>query len=575
MAEPIAIVGSACRFPGSASSPSKLWELLKDPKDVIRDFPPERLHFDNFYDKDGEAHGRTDVQKRSYLLQEDCRLFDAAFFRINPKEAHGMDPQQRILLETVFEALEGAGWPLDGLEGSQTSVHVGVMTEDYNEIQMRDPETLETYAATGLARSILSNRISYFFNLKGPSMTIDTACSSSLVGLHLAVQGLRNGDASKAIVAGTTLLLDPGMYIAESNLHMLSRDSRSRMWDKHANGYARGEGCAAVILKPLSQAVRDNDYIECIIRETGINSDGRTNGITMPNPSAQAALIEKTYRKAGLDPVLDRCQYFECHGTGTQAGDPVEARAIKEAFFPNGAGRVEDNVLYCGSIKTVIGHLEGCAGLASLLKASLAIQNKAIPPNMHFSELSPLVKPYYDNLCVPTTLLPWPKTHGKPLRASVNSFGFGGTNAHVIVESYEQSWEAGNGDIEGTTLEARPQAVLPGPFVFSAKSRSALLTSLKQITEHIRKNPSLDLDALSWVLHSRRTAFPIRIAVSGSTRQRLLEGLEKQISISESSSNATIGVRAHPSDPKQHAKILGIFTGQVCIILSSMPKKGF
>ncbi|KAM0331382.1 hypothetical protein ACHAQA_003055 [Verticillium albo-atrum] len=336
MTEPIAIIGTACRLPGSASSPSKLWELLKSPKDVIGPVAAERLNLSNFYSSNGENHGRTDVKQQPYLLDEDVRLFDAAFFRINPKEAEGLDPQHRILLETVYEAFEAAGLTLSAIEGSKTSVHVGVMTDDYYTIQARDPDTMGSHAATGLSRCILSNRVSYAFDLRGPSMTVDTACSSSLVALHLAVQSLRKGEASTAVVGGTSLLLDPHWFVAESSLHMLSPDSRSRMWDAQANGYARGEGCAAVILKPLSKAIQDGDHIECIIRETGVNSDGRTSGLTMPCPMAQAALIRQTYQNAGLDPVEDRCQYFECHGTGTQAGDPVEARAISDAFFPPG-----------------------------------------------------------------------------------------------------------------------------------------------------------------------------------------------------------------------------------------------
>ncbi|PHH91571.1 hypothetical protein CDD83_11165 [Cordyceps sp. RAO-2017] len=397
MQEPIAIVSSSCRFPGAATSPSKLWDLLKEPRDVAGPFPPERLNLSNFYSSDGERHGRTDVRQESYLLQDDIRLFDAPFFRINPTEAAGLDPQQRILLETVYEAFEAAGWPLSTVAGSQTSVYVGAMTDDYYTIQARDPDSLGSHAATGLSRCILSNRVSYVFDLKGPSMTIDTACSSSLVALHLAVQGLRRGEASRAVVAGTNLLLDPHWFITESSLHMLSPDSRSRMWDKDANGYARGEGCAAVILKPLGAAIQDGDHIECIIRETAVNSDGQTQGLTMPSPLAQAALIRETYRKAFLNPLsaTDRCSYFEAHGTGTAAGDPVEARAIRDAFFPPDCVRDgdESGPLYCGSIKTVMGHLEGCAGLAGLLKASLAIQHSLIPPNLHFNELSPNARP--------------------------------------------------------------------------------------------------------------------------------------------------------------------------------------
>ncbi|KAI1873032.1 uncharacterized protein JN550_003285 [Neoarthrinium moseri] len=563
MAEQIAIVGSACRFPGGASSPSKLWDLLKSPRDVVRDFPPERLNFQNFHSHNGEHHGRTDVQGRSYLLQEDCRLFDAAFFKINPMEAEGMDPQQRLLLETVFEAIEAAGWPMEELEGSQTSVHVGNMTVDFNDIQMRDPEALPTYSATGLARSILSNRISFFFDFKGPSVTIDTACSSSLVALHQAVQCLRNGEASQAVVAGVTLLLDPGMYIAESKLHMLSPDSRSRMWDKDANGYARGEGCAVVVLKPLAKAIADNDHIECIIRETGVNSDGRTDGITMPSSTAQASLILQTYRRAGLNPIKDRPQFFECHGTGTLAGDPVEARAIKEAFFHNTDGSDEIEVidtsqepLYCGSVKTVIGHLEGCAGLAGVLKASLALQNKIIPPNMHFSQLNPAIEPFYENVHVPTSSQPWPETQGRPLRASVNSFGFGGTNAHAILERFSYADHQSMKD--GPASEMGPI----GPFVFSAKSRTTLLRQLKQTVEHIQSNPLLDLDALAWVLQTRRTALSMRTCIHATDRQGLLDGLEKQIHAAEVSSDAPFGVKANTLNDTKQFRILGVFTGQ-------------
>ncbi|XP_044717051.1 AMP-binding enzyme domain-containing protein [Hirsutella rhossiliensis] len=505
MNEPIAIIGTACRFPGSASSPSKLWELLKSPRDVVRPFTAKRLNLSNFYSQNGEAHGRTDVQQQSYLLEEDVRLFDAAFF--------------------LYEAFEAAGLPLSAVEGSQTSVHVGVMTDDYYTIQARDPDTMGSHAATGLSRCILSNRVSYAFDLRGPSMTVDTACSSSLVALHLAVQSLRKGEASQAVVGGTSLLLDPHWFVTESSLHMLSPDSRSRMWDIEANGYARGEGCAAVILKPLSKAIQHGDHIECIIRETSVNSDGRTNGLTMPCPKAQAALIRQTYQNAGLDPVADRCQYFECHGTGTQAGDPVEARAINDAFFPPGTLDQADQVgrLYCGSIKTIVGHLEGCAGLAGLLRASLAIQHQAIPPNMYFNELNPSIKPFYANLCVPTSLLPWPETHCKPRRASVNSFGFG------------------------------------------ARSRTSLARSLGRILDHLRLNQALDLDALGGVLHSNRTAFSYRVAIPAVRNcQQLIESLEEQVELASGpSTSGTFGVRAlNESGSKQRPRILGIFTGQ-------------
>ena len=307
---PIAIISSACRFPGQSTSPSRLWDLLRSPRDVLKHFSPDHLNLSRFYNPDGEVHGSTDVQNKAYLLDEDSRLFDNAFFNINPLEAEGMDPQQRILLEVVYESFERAGWRLEDLQGSSTSVHVGAMNADYYDIQIRDTETIPRNNATGTARSILSNRISYTFDLKGPSVTIDTACSSSLVALHQAIQAIRGGDCNAAVVGGVNLIFDPSMYIAESKLHMLSADSRSRMWSDDANGYARGEGVCALTLKFLNMAIQDGDPIEGVIRGTGVNSDGRSQGITMPTSSAQAALIQHTYRTAGLDPVNHRCQFF-------------------------------------------------------------------------------------------------------------------------------------------------------------------------------------------------------------------------------------------------------------------------
>lgn len=315
--EPVAIVGSACRFPGDAISPAKLWELLERPRDVLTEIPDSRFNSKAFYHPDGSNHGTTNV-RHSYVLSDDHRLFDAQFFGTKPIEANSIDPQQRLLLETVYECLESAGIPMDKLQGSNTGVYVGLMTNDYADLLGRDVQNLPTYFASGTARSILSNRVSYFFDWHGPSMTIDTACSSSLVALHQAVTSLRNGESKVAVAAGTNLLLGPEQYIAESKLKMLSPTGRSRMWDKDADGYARGDGIAAVVLKTLSAALNDGDYIECIVRETGINQDGRTKGITMPNPIAQANLIHETYARAGLDlsKPSDRPQYFEAHGTG-------------------------------------------------------------------------------------------------------------------------------------------------------------------------------------------------------------------------------------------------------------------
>lgn len=314
--EPIAIIGSGCRFPGSANTSHKLWELLCRPRDLSREVPASRFNARAFYHDDGEHHGATNVTK-AYFLDEDPRLFDAAFFNIAPREAEAMDPQQRLLLETVYEAIDDAGLTLASLRGSQTGCYVGVMTGDYAETVTRDPETFSQYMATGTSRGLIANRVSYAFDLRGPSMTVDTACSSSLVAVHLAVQSLRSGESAVACAAGCNLVLNADSFIAETSLHMLSPEGHSRMWDARANGYARGEGVAAVMLKTLSRALRDGDRIDAVIRETGVSQDGRTQGITLPSPEAQSALIRATYRRAGLDALKasDRCQYFEAHGS--------------------------------------------------------------------------------------------------------------------------------------------------------------------------------------------------------------------------------------------------------------------
>lgn len=554
--EPIVVVGSACRFPGGASSPSKLWELLHHPKDVLKEFPKDRLNLGAFHHVDGEYHGRTDVCNKGYLLDDDIRNFDTQFFNLSPAEADAMDPQQRLTMEVVYESVEAAGYTLEEMRGSPTSVYLGVMTGDWHDIQMRDPESINRYFATGTSKAILSNRLSYFFDFRGPSMTLDTACSSSLAAVHLAVQSLRSGESRFSVACGVNLILDAGSYITESKLHMLSPTSRSRMWDAGADGYARGEGVSAVVLKTLSQAIADGDHIECVIRETGMNSDGRTTGITMPSSEAQSSLIKRTYEKAGLDPLVDRPQYFECHGTGTLAGDPVEARAVRQSFFPQEA-LDEPGKLYCGSIKTVIGHTEGCAGLAGLLKASLAVQYGVIPPNLLFSKLNPAIEPFYDTLQIPTSPIPWPTVCNGPRRTSVNSFGFGGTNVHVIVENY----------IPPTQLIPQPtpsknDSLLDnkfvGPLTLSAENEASLCRTIENIAKYIRENPSVSLDDLAFITQTRRTAFTSRASFSGKSREKLLEALDSAVEMSKK--GGEIGVRV-PSSAEPPA-ILGVFTGQ-------------
>ncbi|RYP10842.1 hypothetical protein DL764_000394 [Monosporascus ibericus] len=572
--EPIAIIGSGCRFPGHASSPSKLWDLLKNPRDLMTPIPPERFNAKGFYHPDGQFHGHSNV-KGSYHLHEEGveRRFDAHFFGINPVEANVLDPQMRLLLETVYEAVEDAGQTLDALQGSNTAVFAGLMSLDYETVMYRDPDSIGTYHVTGTARSLLSNRISYFFDWHGPSMTIDTACSSSLVALHQAVQVLRSGESQVAVAAGTNLILDPQYYVSESKLQMLSPDGRSRMWDAGVNGYARGDGIAAVILKPLSKAIADGDCIDCVIRETGLNQDGKTQGITLPSAMAQAKLIRDCYSRVGLDisNPANRPQYFEAHGTGTPAGDPIEAEAISTAFFGEGVSGTHDT-LYVGSIKTVVGHTEGTAGLAAIMKVALALQNSTVPPNLLFERLNPRIEPFYKHLEVPTSAKPWPEVSGTR-RASVNrrvpatpssmfssgsltypSFGFGGANAHAILESYTPlDTQVGSGNTTSVFT----------PFVFSAASEKSLVAYITTFIKYLKEHQeSVNLRDLAYSLHTRRSRLQYATSTASLSIEGLCSKLEQKLKTAGNDSEKPVGRRADSDLNSRSARILGVFTGQ-------------
>jgi acyl transferase domain-containing protein len=480
-----------------------------------------------------------------------------------------------MMLEVVYEALESAGYTLHQYAGEKVAVFAGLMTGDYDTLSQRDELDTSQYYATGNARSILSNRISYFFNFNGPSMTIDTACSSSLVALHQAILSLRSGESNMACVAGANLILTPEQFIVESNLHMLSPTGHCRMWDAAADGYARGEGIAAMFIKPLSQALADGDRIEAIIRETGVNSDGRSRGITMPNWQAQSSLIQDTYQRAGLDPNApeDRCQYFEAHGTGTSAGDPNEARAIEDAFFGrNQHSKTDpsDSKLLVGSVKTIIGHTEGAAGLAGLFKVIESMRHSMVPPNLHLDQLNPQVRMYYSHLFVPTSAVAWPSVpSGHPKRGSVNSFGFGGTNAHAIVEQYVPEIHNAIAKVFRPGLEVLPP-VLPVdhsrksqvcmPLVLSAPSQKSLAATVKKYRDYLNHNPAVAPEELAWHTYARRTSFSFRLSVSSLSVSGLVDKLSSLVAKTENASTTAIGTRARPR--YEEPKILGIFTGQ-------------
>ncbi|KAI0377622.1 hypothetical protein F5Y04DRAFT_291685 [Hypomontagnella monticulosa] len=534
--EPIAIIGTSCRYPGGASSPSKLWDLLVEPTDLVKKIPESRFGSEPFYNPNPSHHGSFST-KRAYFMEGDPRLFDNTLFGISSKEAQSMDPQQRLLLETVYEGVESAGYSIPHLRGSDTAVFVGRSSGDYGSMMGQDLEGYHPYGLTGTAASILANRVSYFFDWKGPSLALDTACSSGLLALHLAVQSLRAGEAKVAVVAATNMLLGPEAFIGLGQLHMLSPTGKSYMWDASADGFTRGEGIAALILKPLSQALADNDHIESIVRNTGTNQDGRTRGITLPSAEAQTELIRSTYAKCGLDLTTPegRPQFFEAHGTGTPAGDPLEAEAIYHAIYPE-SKHPDDDKLYVGSIKTVIGHLEAGSGIAGVMKATLAVQHGVIPPNLHFKNLNPAIKPFYDAFHVPTAPTPWPAlSPGIPRRVSVNSFGFGGANVHAIIEECPP---------DGAGL----------PLLLSASSGQSLVAMAAELGEYLQTHPDTKLADLVYTL-SRRGDFPYRASLSAVSTAQLGEKLRSKAAISNTS-------RAQVISEKLPLRILGVFNGQ-------------
>lgn len=425
--EPLAIVGIGCRLPG-AHGPEAFWSLLAAGADAIAEVPPDRWDVSKYWSPDRSVPGAS-VSKWAGLLTE-IDGFDAPFFRIPPTEAERMDPQQRLLLETSWEALEDAGLLPADLRGSQTGVFVGISVSEYAYTlrQHADISLIDGLMPTGGALSIAANRLSYVFDWRGPSVAIDTACSSSLVALQLAARALRDGDCDLALVGGVNVLLDPELTIGMSKSGALSPEGRCKTFDAAADGYVRSEGCGVVALKPLSSAQRDGDRIYALVRGCAVNSDGRSNGLTAPNPAAQDAVLRRAYHDAGVDP--HRVCYVECHGTGTRLGDPIEAGALGPVVRPAGAA---DDCLV-GSVKSNIGHLESAAGIAGLIKTALALHHGVIPPTIHLSQPNPHIpfselrlRPVTEPVSLPSDTAPW--------FAGVSSFGFGGTNAHAVLES--------------------------------------------------------------------------------------------------------------------------------------------
>jgi acyl transferase domain-containing protein/acyl carrier protein len=511
--EPIAIIGIGCQFPG-AHGPEAFWQLLREGVDAITEVPAERFNLHAFYDPDPATPGKMNTRWGGFLDQVD--QFDPHFFGISPREAQRMDPQQRLLLEVTWEALEDAGQAAERLTGTHTGVFIGISTNDYGRIQFNDLSCIDAYAGTGNALSIAANRISYLFDFRGPSIAIDTACSSSLVAVHLACCSLWNGESTLALAGGVNLILSPAITINFTKAGAMAPDGRCKAFDARANGYVRSEGAGLVVLKPLSRALADDDPIYAVIRGSAVNQDGRSNGLMAPNPLAQEAVLREAYRRAGVSP--GHVQYVEAHGTGTFLGDPIEAKALGAVLaFDRPSGRP----CALGSVKTNLGHLEAAAGVAGLIKVALALKHREIPPSLHFQERNPHIPFDEIPLRVQTTLGPWPAESG-PALAGVSSFGFGGTNAHVVLEEAPQSNLAMQ-NAEWKICNPGSAHLLP----LSARSPEAL-HSLARAYQNSPLAPesTVSLHDICYSASVRRSHHDYRLAVTGQSLEQLSEVLE-------------------------------------------------
>ncbi|KAL4751729.1 hypothetical protein BDW72DRAFT_212529 [Aspergillus terricola var. indicus] len=547
--EPIAIVGLGCRFPGGADTPEKLWQLAYEGRQCWEEVPSNRYNWRAFHHPDPEARG-THNARGGFFLQQDPAVFDANFFAIPAAEAAAIDPQQRLLLEVSYEALENAGMPLEAVRGTQTGVYVALVSRDYDRMIYKDPSQIPKYHLTGCGDATACGRISYVFDLKGPCVSMDTGCSGSMVALHLACQALRVGETSAAIVAGTNLLLGPDMTIAMSALHMINENGRCYPFDNRGAGYGRAEGVAALVLKRLADAVRDGDPIRAVIRNTGVNQDGKTNGIMLPSPEAQQQLTSSLYRQAGLDP-RDVC-YIEAHGTGTQAGDAAEVTSIERVFASE--NRTRERPLFLGSIKANLGHSESTSGLAGVIKTVIALENATIPPLAALETLKPDLHSLLDStdIIIPSKPVPWP--HDGARLASVNSFGFGGTNAHVILESaplLELQNQPTNGlhiETDRICIDSGSDNDRPQLLVISAKSRPSLEAAIHNVREWVSMHGTTytKRQELARTLCHRRSMFNWRASIVASSHQGIMSALEKP----------------HTTKSSANVQVAFLFTGQ-------------
>jgi acyl transferase domain-containing protein/SAM-dependent methyltransferase len=535
--EPIAVIGVGCRFPGGANDPESFWSLLRDGVDAIQTVPPDRWNLDDFYDADPSVPGKMATRSGGFI--DGIDQFDHQFFGITPREAASLDPQQRLVLEVAWQALENAGQSPDGLMAQPVGIFIGAAAPDYFQLMLRrdDPTAIDAYMASGGALSVIAGRLAYFLGTQGPALVVDTACSSSLVAIHQACRSLRERESRLAIAGGVATILLPDLTVNFSQARMLAPDGRCKTFDAAADGYVRGEGCGIVVLKRLSDALTEGDRVMAVIRGSAVNQDGRSSGLTVPNGVAQEAVIGAALEDARLTP--GDVDYVEAHGTGTSLGDPIEALAIARAL---GKERDAKDPVLVGSVKTNIGHLEAAAGVAGLIKVVLTLERGEIPPSLHFRTPNPHIDWASLPVRVVTEPTPWPQGD-RPRRASVSSFGFSGTNSHIVLEAAPAH--------PASSAENCGDAHL---LVVSARTRRALRSLAGRFVEYIERNPDTCISDICQTASVGRRHFDARLGVVASGSSELARCLTDWIE--------RTAPDADDCDPRQEPRIAFAFSGQ-------------
>ncbi len=530
--EPVAVIGLGCRFP-EAEGPLEFWRLLVNGTDAVSEVPKDRWDIEKFYDPEPGKKGKMVTKFGGFI--KDVDKFDPQFFGISPREANSMDPQQRLLLEIVWEAIESAGIKPSALRKSKTGVFIGISNNDYSKIPKDRISEIDPYSGSGNAFSIAANRISYLYDFEGPSIAIDTACSSSLVGIHMAIQSLRNKESDMAVAGGVNLILSPELTITFSQAHMMSPSGHCKTFSDDADGYVRGEGGGVVLLKRLSDAIRDNDNILAVIKGSAVNQDGKSNGLTAPNSFAQKKVILDALNNARVKP--EDIQFIETHGTGTILGDPIEVQALGMVM----EGRSKENKCYLGAVKSNLGHLESAAGIAGFIKTVLSLYFKQIPANINFNKINPHIPLDELPFEIPTKTIPW-EVSGTKRRAGVSSFGFGGTNAHIVLEEFLQK------EVDQSLIDRSNHLVC-----ISAKSNYSLTATVNKHLQFIKENKNINLGDYAFNVNARREHFDKRTYFIASNFDELIEEYENYLS---EPIITTIPTGEH------NKKIAFLFTGQ-------------